>query len=275
MPFLKKLFDFYIFSNIHVALAGFCITKITLLNYGFTSNTSALFVAFSIVLSYNFIRFYEIKNNQQSWFQNWFLLHQKELIIVSLLSFIGIVYLLVFEDFNFKSLWLLFPFAFMTFFYVIPLLKFRNYKVSFRDFPGIKIFSIAIAWAGISVLFPLKEVGFAFNSTVLIEFFQRIFILIAITLPFDIRDVNYDSKLLKTLPQVLGIKASIWLGELLLFLFVILAFFIKDSLLISISIASITGFFLWFSSSKTSIYYTSFWVEAIPIFWLILIIIFL
>ena len=271
MQFFKKLFDFYIYSNIHVAFAGFCITKITLLNHGFSSNVSPLFVAFSIVVSYNFIRFYEIESNQLSWLKRWFLLEQKKIVILSVFCLIGIGYLLAFTGFNLNALWLLFPFAFMTFFYVIPLFKFGNYEVSFRNFPGIKIFSIAIAWAGISVFFPLKEVGFTITSTVYVEFFQRILFLIAITLPFDIRDSNFDSQLLKTLPQVLGIRASKWMGTLLLFLFVLLAFFIKENLLISISVAIVTGLFLWFSSPEKSIYYTSFFVEGIPIFWLFLI----
>jgi hypothetical protein len=274
MQFFKKLLDFYIFSNIHVAFAGFCMTKITLLNYGSTSNLSPFFVAFSIVISYNFIRFYEIKNNQLSWLKSWFLTHNKSLVLLSFLSLVGICYLLAFTNFNLNALWILFPFAFITFFYVIPLFKIGNYEVSFRNFPGIKIFSIAISWAGITVFFPLKEVGFTVTSTVYLEFLQRIFILLAITLPFDIRDVNFDSKLLKTLPLVFGINVSKWLGTLILFMFVVTAFFINGNLLISTSVAILTGFFLWFSTPKKSIYYTGFWVEAIPIFWLLLIILF-
>ena len=167
----------------------------------------------------------------------------------------------------------------MTFFYVIPIFTMKNIKVSFRNFPSIKIFSISFAWAGISLLFPLFEANMKFTFDVYLEFFQRFAILIAITLPFDIRDVNSDDVSLKTLPQVLGIKASKIIGLFLLIFTISLEFF-KDilegsSIIVLVIITGITGLFLWFSSERKSRYYTSFWVESIPIFWLILVLLFL
>lgn len=272
MRLLKKILDFYIFSNIHVALAGFSMTKITLINFGIQDNLTPLFVAFSILLSYNFIRFYEIKNNRLNWFKDWFFINNKEIMLLMLLSVFGLTYILFFADFNFKSLIILIPFAFMTLFYVIPLFKIRKMEISFRNFPMIKIFSITIAWAGISIFFPLAEANYQFTSAVYLEFFQRILILLAITIPFDIRDVNADSISLKTLPQILGITNSKVLGILLLFGFVLLEIFKTNftdvGLLVVLIISMITGLFLWFSSPKRSRYYTSFWVESVPIIWL-------
>ena len=275
MQLLKKIIDFYIFSNIHVALAGFCLTKITLLKFGCSTSFSPLFVAFSIMVSYNFIRFYEIKTNRLSWLKQWFLDQKKVLMGLTIFSILGIVYLLFLTSFNLKSLLVLIPFAFMTFFYVIPIFKIRSTEVSFRNFPGIKIFSIAIAWAGVSVLFPLYEKGVELNTAVFVEFIQRILFLIAITLPFDIRDIHSDSEELKTLPQILGVKNTKIIGSLLLVFFVLLELIQKMNLLITISIAIVTVTFLWFSTIDKSRYYSSFWVEGIPIFWLCLILLFL
>ncbi len=275
MQFLKKIIDFYIFSNIHVALAGFCLTKITLLKFGFTTSISPLFVALSIIVSYSFIRFHEIKTNRLSWLKQWYLQQKKGLIVLSVVSVLGISYILFFTEFNLNSLIIVFPFAFMTFFYVIPIFKIGNLEVSFRNFPGVKIFSIAIAWAGISVLFPLYEEGFKFNLSVFIEFIQRILILIAITLPFDIRDLPSDSEELKTIPQVLGVHNTKIVGTLLLVFFVLLGFIQNTYLTTTFIIAIVTVVFLWFSTVNNSRYYASFWVEAIPIFWLCLIVLFL
>lgn len=272
MRLFKKIVDFYIFSNIHVALAGFSLTKITLINFGIADRLTPLFVAFSILLSYNFIRFYEIKNNRLNWFKDWFFMNLKEILLLIILSILGLIIILFFADFNLKSILILFPFAFMTFFYAIPLFKIGKLEVSFRNFPMIKIFSIAIAWAGISVFFPLYEVNYQFTSAVYLEFFQRILFLLAITIPFDIRDVAIDSKSLKTLPQIMGITSAKVLGILLLFGFVLLEVFKENftyfGLLILMIVSIITGLFLWFSSPKRSRYYTSFWVESIPIIWL-------
>lgn len=279
MQFLKKIFDFYIFSNVHVALAGFCLTKITLLKFGNSTNLTPLFVAFSIIVSYNFIRFYEIKTDSIIWLKIWFLNHTKSLLILTLIAILGLIYILMFTYFSWLSLIILFPFLIMTLFYVVPLFKFRKLEISFRNFPGVKIFSIAIAWAGVSVLFPVYEAGFQLTSEVYIEFLQRFFILISITIPFDIRDVNSDSKKMKTLPQILGIKASKWLGFSLLLLFLICDFFKENvsttEALINIGISIITSLFLCFSSPEKSRYYTGFWVEAIPVFWFVLIVLFL
>lgn len=272
MRLFKKIVDFYIFSNIHVALAGFSLTKITLINFGIADNLTPLFVAFSILISYNFIRFYEIKNNRLNWLKDWFFMNVKKILLLLILSILGLTTILFFVDFNLNSLLILFPFAFMTFFYAIPLFKIGKLEVSFRNFPMIKIFSIAIAWAGISVFFPLYEANYQFTSAVYVEFFQRILFLLAITIPFDIRDVNTDATSLKTLPQQLGISSSKVLGILFLFGFVLLEIFKENftyvSFLIVLIISIISGLFLWFSSPKRSRYYTSFWVESIPIIWL-------
>ncbi|SNR52970.1 hypothetical protein SAMN06265371_104333 [Lutibacter agarilyticus] len=275
MQFLKKIIDFYIFSNIHVALAGFCLTKVTLLKFGFNTFISPLFVALSIIVSYNFIRFYEIKTNRLGWLKQWFIEQKKVLISLSIASILGLIYLLFFTEFKLNSLVIVLPFAFMTLFYVIPIFKIGSLEVSFRNFPGLKIFSIAIAWAGISVLFPLYQEGFKFNQSVFIEFMQRVLFLIAITLPFDIRDLPSDSEELKTIPQVLGVHNTKIIGTLLLVFFVLLGFVVQTNLITTFIIAIVTGLFLWFSTVNNSRYYASFWVEAIPIFWLCLIVLFL
>lgn len=272
MRLFKKIVDFYIYSNIHVALAGFSLTKITLINFGIDDNLTPFFVTFSILISYNFIRFYEIKKNRLNWFKDWFFINIKEILALMILSILGLATILFFTEFNLKSVLILFPFAFMTFFYAIPLFKIGKLEVSFRNFPMIKIFSIGIAWAGISVFFPLYEANYHFTSAVYLEFFQRILILLAITIPFDIRDINADSKSLKTLPQTLGITNAKVLGTLLLFGFLLMEIvkenFTYFGFLVMMIVSIISGFFLWFSSPKQSRYYTSFWVESIPIIWL-------
>ncbi|PHQ55874.1 MAG: hypothetical protein COC16_04330 [Lutibacter sp.] len=278
MPFLKKILNFYIFSNIHVSIAGFCLTKITLFKFGIVDNLTPFFVLFSIIISYNFIRFFEIKKERLNWFKKWFFEYRYLLLILSILSILGLGYIIFFTKFNFNSFVILFPFAFMTFFYVLPLFKIGNIEVSFRNFPSIKIISIALAWAGITVFFPLFDAGYEFTSSVYIEFIQRFLILISITIPFDIRDVSVDPRSLKTLPQLVGVGISKIIGYLLLLVVVLLEFYmsnvLKTSSYILIAIALITMLFLAFSTLKRNRYYTSFWVEAIPILWFTLIVVF-
>ncbi|MBT8316557.1 MAG: hypothetical protein HKP59_02920 [Lutibacter sp.] len=199
------------------------------------------------------------------------------LVVISSIFLLG--YILVKSSFNLQSFKILFPFAFMTLFYVVPLFKTKKMEVSFRNFPFVKIISIAISWAGITVLFPVYEIGIKFTSTVYIEFFQRFLFLVAILIPFDIRDVMIDPKSLKTLPQLLGVDKSKLVGYIMLVGLIFLEFFKTENSIyftyILIVVSLITALFLMFSSTKRTRYYTSFWVEAIPIIWFGLIILFI
>ena len=232
-----------------------------------------------MIVSYNFIRFFEIKTDRLHWFKNWFFEHKNKLIILVVLAIILLGYITFFSNFNLHSIIILFPFFFMTLFYVVPLFKIGKIEISFRNFPAIKIFSIVIAWVGITVFFPLFEVGYQFNFNVYVEFVQRLLFLIALILPFDIRDVNVDSKLLKTIPQLLGVTTSKIVGYVLLIVFVVLEFSkeenVNSEIYSTVIIALVTIVFLRFSYPEKKRYYTSLWVEAIPILWLILFVLFL
>ncbi len=278
MFFLKKIIDFYIFSNIHVALAGFFLTKITLFKFGISNSLTPLFVALSIVVSYNFIRFFEIKTNRLHWFKSWFVNYKNQLLLLSIVSTLLLNYLVFFTEFNLQSIYILLPFAFMTFFYVVPFFKTKKIEFSFRNFPSIKIISIAISWAGITVFFPLYEAEFEFNATVYLEFVQRFLFLIAITIPFDIRDVYVDEKFLKTLPQVIGVNHSKMIGYILLLLMILSEFYIHKNTdynsFILLVIGIIAAAFLGFSSPRRTRFYTGFWIEGIPILWYGLIVLF-
>lgn len=275
MQLIKRIRDFYIFSNIHVAIAGFCITQITVIKYEINSSLVPMFVALSIVFSYNFIRYYELKTNRLLWLKDWFNQNRKPLFVLNVISIISFIAITFFTSFNIKGLYIVIPFVFMTFFYVIPIAKFNGVEISFRNFPAIKIFSIAFSWAGVSLLLPLAEAGVMFNSDIYLEFIQRVALLIAIIIPFDIRDVKIDDQLLQTLPQILGIKWSKIIGFSLLLVTVLIELFKQYfqyiNLLTWLLVTFITGLFLWFTSEKRGKFYVSFWVESIPIFWFLIV----
>jgi len=87
------------------------------------------------------------------------------------------------------------------------------------------------------------------------------------------------TKTLRTIPQVLGVQKSKIVGYVLLLIVVSLEF-LKENFSISemyvlVIVSIVIALFLTFSSPKKTRYYTSFWVEAIPIVWLVLIVLFL
>jgi hypothetical protein len=97
-------------------------------------------------------------------------------------------------------------------------------------------------------------------------------IVICLLIPFEILDSKTDEKQLKTLPQLFGIPATKIFGIILLILFLVLSFmgFRKEKMVIDVIISVATGLFIAFSNINRNRYYTAFWVESMPVFWLLI-----
>ncbi len=268
MPALKRIFDFYIFSNIHVALAVFCLVKVTLLSYENHSNLIPLFCLFSTIASYNLIRIFRVEE-VQPWFFEFIKRNKFILVVLTVLSAIACLYFVY--SFTFKTILWLLPFAIATLFYVNPF-AIKNQRLSLRYIALVKLFLIAISWAGVTVFIPLVqyEINIGFNEITI--FVQRFLFVMAITIPFDIRDIAYDKAALKTLPHVIGIQKSKWLGLLFLILFLGLEFLKTpiqpEQLRIHFFIAVLTLLFLVKSTEDQHKYYSGFFVESLPMIWL-------
>lgn len=94
----------------------------------------------------------------------------------------------------------------ISIFYNIPFSIANSYLFPLRSLPFFKIFLIAYVWASISAFLP----GFQSNEPVINPLSIKIFIsyffyILAITLPFDIRDYYADQKkFLPTIPHLIG-----------------------------------------------------------------------
>lgn len=264
---LKNIIDLYIFGNIHVAFASFCLTKITLLEVGVTNNTAPFFVFFATIFSYNVIRFLRV-DAIKSWFNLWF---KENKVLLYLITFIAALFLayLVFKI-SFKALMVMFPFMLFTLLYTFPVKRF-----SLREKAGLKLFLIAISWAGITVLFPLKQHNLQIRLIDWITFLQRFLFIFAITIPFDIRDLNYDVVSMNTLPQRYGVIKAKQIAILAMLFFLVLEFFKKPNhLVVSILITILSIALIFFSNENRNKYYTSFFIESLPILWFILLVFF-
>lgn len=268
MKLFKRLFNFYISSNIHVAVATFCLVKITLIPHEIHENKMAWFVFFATVLSYNFIRYYNISRIRTS-ASKWIITHKKSLILLNLICAFGV--LLFSFSLKYESIIWMLPFALATIFYSIPIYPI---KTNLRSLATLKLFLIAFTWAGVTVLIPLIQHEISFDPDVWILFLQRFLFILAITIPFDLRDLNYDKIELKTLPQIIGKEKSKFVGIVAIVIFFNLELLSNNSTNQSVftagTISIITIISLYFSREKQSKYYSSFWVEGIPILWFLL-----
>ena len=273
MRMLKSIFNFYLNASIHVALAVCSLVLLTAYKFEIQLPDPLLFfVFFATIGGYNFVKYFGLAKFHHRSLAKWL----KQIQIFSLLCFIPMVYLGV--KLHEKAIYLLIVLGAITFFYAIPFIP-RNLIIdpsrNLRAISGLKIYVIALVWAAVTVLLPFYQLDLSPNFDVWIEFIQRFLYVIIATLPFEIRDLQYDSLKLATIPQQIGIRSTKLLGSCLILLLILLNIFKDELELAHLIIDGIIGMILiltlWISKTTQSTYFTSFWVEAIPIFWFLLI----
>jgi hypothetical protein len=269
MRLLKQVLDFYINSSIHVALAVVCLALITMNRFSLEIDKNLIwFIFFATITGYNFVKYFGIAKFHHRRLANWL----KVIQIFSFLCFIALCY------FTFtlpqKTLMYLVLFGLVTFFYAIPFLPKRFFVDShqnLRSIGGLKVYVIAFVWTGVTVFLPFLHLGESIIFDVYVEAFQRFILVIILMLPFEIRDLRFDSIKLSTIPQQIGVKRTKFLGVLLALIFFIAEFYkdflIQEMLYTSLLIMILLIGFILFSKRNQSLYYSAFWVESIPILW--------
>lgn len=107
--------------------------------------------------------------------------------------------------------------------YVTPFKTKAGLPLGLRQVPVLKSFTIAWAWA--YVLVKVAAIGASSSGSMELPLIivQSAFIL-GLTIPFDIRDLPFDPPALKTIPQLIGARASRWLALVLLIPLLILLY---------------------------------------------------
>lgn len=272
MKVLKQLLDFYINSSIHVALAVYALSWITLKKLNINGDVTILyFNFFATITGYNFVKYFGIAKWHHRSLANWL----KVIQVFSLVCF-GLMCYYALQLQN-NSLLLITGFGMVTFLYAIPFLPKKWYldtQQNLRDISGLKVYVIALVWCGVTVILPVFNNNGMFSQDAIITIIQNFILVIALMLPFEIRDLNYDSLKLATIPQKIGVKNTKRLGYVLVLLFYFVEYF-KDNidatgLLFQFVISIILCLFIYFANEDRNAYYTSFWVEALPVIWMLL-----
>ncbi len=266
MKTLHLFLRFYIKSSTHVALSVASLTAVTLLEFGFELDDKLLlFMFFGSVVGYNFVKYAGVSN-----------LHHLKITpnirlirIWTSISFLGLIYAGAYLPISI----ILTSIAFggLTILYAFPFYKGKN----LRMMSGLKIYIIALVWAGATVAIPLIGKTEMIFTEVILEFTARFLFVLALTLPFEIRDLKYDELSLGTLPQRLGIGTVRVIGGVALLGMFVLNIIEVEILVFEIAInatiALLTFFFIWNAKQEQNPYYASFWAEGIPILWFFLV----
>ncbi len=263
MKTLKSIFDFYLDASIHVALAVLSLAGVTFHLLGISSDIDLLgFIFFGVIVCYNFIKYgveaykYLIVSNA----------YHKIIQIFSFVSFGFALYFLL--QLDAKIWWATVILGLLSALYAVPFLPSAK---NLRSLGGLKIYIVAFVWAGFTVLLPVLDVQMPIGWDFWVLFLQRVLLVLVLIIPFEIRDMQWDDKDLRTLPQVLGVRRTQNLGIVLAVVFFLLTF-LKDGvhqveIVLRLALTLVLIFVLIANKKMTSRYFVSFWVEAIPVFW--------
>lgn len=264
MKWIKLLLDIYVKGSIHVALSVFSMSSLSLLSLNKNiPELQLLIVFFASYVYYNLIKFAPVGfkgTNQPTIFWNW-------LKLSTLLSFLILLYLVKGLS---KDSW--FILALSSIFGVLYVQK-ELLPIS-RENGWIKAFLVSLVWALITAVLPSTLLHKDwFGLEIILLFFSHFFLVLALLVPFEIRDMSVDQLMMPNLAQLLGIQKIKWVGYLSLILSIILWMLATD-----LGIYYQLAYFIFYLITVTLIAgakidqpqnYTSLWVEAIPIFLLV------
>ena len=273
MEVLKRIFNFYLNSSIHVALAACSLAWVTLIELDLGYDKYLLsFVFFATITGYNFVKYFGVVKFHHRSLASWL----KAIQVFSFIAFLAMCYYVL--KLETETLMVIIILGVITFFYAIPIMVPKRYLFddhkNLRQVSGLKVYLIALIWMFTTVILPIVNHDVSINTDVIITSVQRFSYVLVLMLPFEIRDLNYDNLKLATIPQKIGVKKTKIIGVVLLGAFLILEFFkdqlLEKSIIAIVVITVITLLLLLFSNKNQSNYFSAFWVEGLPIIWLLI-----
>jgi hypothetical protein len=262
MNTLKRLFYLYIHGSIHVAVAVLSLVLMTNHMFRLPFNAPmAGFAFFGTLFGYNFIK-YEARFRKKLTLGRF----HKVMAVISIAALaLGAICFFLLKT---RAQWASLAFAALSVLYAVPFTSRGN----LRNLAGIKIYIVALCWAGVTTLMPLLNAGIDLGQDAWLKFFQRFLLVIILILIFEIIDLKEDNPSLKTVPQKIGVKNTRLLNIMLLAIFYYLEFlktYVDNKQLgVNVALVLAVGLFTMGVSPERNKYYTLFWVESVPVFWL-------
>jgi len=227
---VKRFIEYIYYSNVWIAAGAVGLLWTTVHSFTLVGDFRpiSLFVFFSTLFSYSLHRLYPVliggRDPKDNKHLQWIWAHRVEGIAVLMLSAFASTYIFLFF-LSFSAQIVLVLAGLITLFYSIPIFNQKEGpKIRLRDYPLLKIFIIALIWVLSCVLLPwIESERLVPWYSIALSMLEKALFLIAITIPFDIRDYAYDKQVeVSTIPQVLGFKKSVRLAIGLCFACIIL-----------------------------------------------------
>ena len=257
MKIYKKLLDFYINSSVHVAVAVVCLVFVTIqLNQLAKHFIFSTCVFFGTIVGYNFLKYNLVFINRNFSSKKHF-----AMLVLTFIAVIGFLFSLYLLNATTQKLILISG----LFVLIYPFLRKHGW---------LKLFLVSFVVTFITVYITFQTDKYSISELYL-NVLQRFFIIVSLLIPFEIIDSKTDDRSLNTLPQQFGIKRAKLFGILLVIPFIILEFLKAHPSYLVIPLGIITVCCINFTAIERNKYYTSFWVESVPIFWWLMLLIFI
>jgi len=265
---MHRILTFCMNTNIFVSLASFSLYKVTEILFNFQDTNLGLFIFFSTLFAYNYMRTplflnRDVSNSNFTWNQN----HKNSIQIIFFISGCMMLYLICLLGFKFVKL--ISPAIIISLLYPLSI-KISTQEYSIRRIPFLKIFLISMTWSYITFLVPLLYYDFEINYFLLDFLFQRVLFIIAISIPFDMRDCDYDH--IKTIPNTIGIYQSKLFAWFCLFMIDMLLIIdlINNTITVPVFVAlflciEICSVLIYFSNNNRSQMFYGILVESLSI----------
>ena len=258
---MRLIIRFFINSNIWVA---FCITGLAFSAEILLESTNfkiSNFIFFSTIFAYNFQRLVRLKKGHEHSYKDWFLINRKSIYFLMFLAATVCAYLF-FEFKLITQIAILFTGVLSAF-----------YPFGLRKIPFAKIFIISFVWTFSIMMLLVFENNIPISQNIIWQFASTFLFVFSITVPFDIRDIAYDTQNIVTIPLFFGVIRSkkIAIFSLLICVIISLFLYIKMTLIMPHLLALIflyilASIFILKSDTKNGKTYFSFWVESLSIF---------
>ena len=258
---MKSIIHFFINSNIWVAFCvlGLAISSEILLEA--TNSKISQFVFFSTIFAYNFQRVVRLKKGYEHFYKSWLEKNRKAIYLLMFLA--GVVSTYLFLDFkSITQIAILFTGAISV-----------CYPFGLRKIPFAKIFIISFVWAVSTMLLLVLENNIPTSRNIVWQFISLFFFVFSITIPFDIRDIDYDTQSVVTIPLFFGVKRAKNIAVFSLVICGGISFFqylemslIMPHLLALIFLYILAFIFIQKSDKSNGKMFFSFWVESLSLF---------
>jgi len=288
IKYFQKPLDFLLFSNVFISLGALAQGLVTYHLLGFSPSWMVLaFLFFSTLLTYNFsILIQQPKNPETSEYRRvrWIFKNYNLNLGITVLAMLALIPL--FFMLSFKSQLLNIFLGILSLGYAMPVFRSKtNKKFGLRNIPAVKLFLIALVWTLSSVMIPFFEleqsqnIQLPFHDLMILNL-KRFLFLVAITIPFDIRDMFQDKIVaLKTIPVIFGEKKAYLFCQVMLLTYVVLLFFFRnrgfDADFFGLGITAVlTGWLIFKSKWRKNEYYYFLYLDGTLVLQYVMILVF-